>query len=233
MGRKKIRRLIQMAPHYSGLRPLGSQNKKITEAVILHFEEFEAIKLCDYEFLSQLEAAEVMNISRPTLTRIYENARRKIAIALIEGREIYFDEGDTQITEWNECKKCKIVFTTTAHSTKNCPFCEKINHENKTVIASDKDSLKSYTEGHFGRANWLCIYDNKTNSYEFIENPVITENNNAGSNLADILIALGTTIVIAGRFGSMAAKKFRSYEIQMIIPQTEINIHTLLKKIEQ
>ena len=35
-----------------------------------------------------------MNVSRPTLTRIYENARRTIAKALVEGKMIFIEGGN-------------------------------------------------------------------------------------------------------------------------------------------
>ena len=52
----------------------------------MYVEEFEAIYLCDHEGKLQAEAAESMGVSRPTLTRIYASARRKIADALVGGK---------------------------------------------------------------------------------------------------------------------------------------------------
>ena len=49
------------------------------------FDDTEAVRLLDYEGLMQEEAADRMNISRP-LTRIYENARKTIAQAFVEGK---------------------------------------------------------------------------------------------------------------------------------------------------
>jgi len=124
MGRQKKTRYIQMAPHFDGFAPLGCQQKKHLEPVILSFEEYEAINLCDYELLSQLEAACIMNVSRPTLTRIYESARRKVARALVEGCEICFEQGNVSIAKWYECEECAISFTITENSDTHCPFCK-------------------------------------------------------------------------------------------------------------
>lgn len=122
MARTKKTRLIQMAPHFSGFKPFGViyQNK---ETVIIHFEEYEALKLCDYEHLTQAEAAELMNISRPTLTRIYESVRKKIAIAFIEGLPIAFEGGNIDIAEWYKCDKCQTIFTLEAGKQRYCPLC--------------------------------------------------------------------------------------------------------------
>lgn len=124
MGRLKKVRHIQMAPHFRGFEPIGNQHKKSAEIASISFEEYEAINLCDYELLSQEEAAKAMNVSRPTFTRIYESVRRKIAKAFVEGSEILFEEGNSNIANWHECKKCNITFTTTVSSGAYCPFCK-------------------------------------------------------------------------------------------------------------
>ena len=62
--------------------------RSMIEEVILQYDEYEVIRLLDYEGILQEQAAEKMNISRPTLTRIYENARKTIAKAFVEGKMI-------------------------------------------------------------------------------------------------------------------------------------------------
>ena len=123
MGRTKKDRRIQMAPHFSGFKPQGVQCK-IGEDVFINFEEYEAINLCDYELLTQAEAAKLMNVSRPTFTRIYESVRRKIAKAFVEGSCIHFEGGNVAIANWYKCNHCKITFTLTENANKQCPFCK-------------------------------------------------------------------------------------------------------------
>jgi predicted DNA-binding protein (UPF0251 family) len=62
----------------------GVRGRKSNE-VILRLEEYEAIRLLDYQNLTQEQAAVHMDVSRPTLTRIYEEARNKVATAFVEG----------------------------------------------------------------------------------------------------------------------------------------------------
>ena len=125
MARNKKDRLIQMAPHFSGFKPQGVQNSTSTD-ICINFEEYEALKLCDYELLTHAEAAVIMNVSRPTFTRIYENVRRKIAKAFIEGCSIYFEGGNVTIGIWYKCSQCKITFSLAADALKNCPFCNTL-----------------------------------------------------------------------------------------------------------
>ena len=49
----------------------------------------------------------MMNVSRPTLTRIYDNARKTIARAFVEGKAIVIDGGNVDFGRmWFRCKKC-------------------------------------------------------------------------------------------------------------------------------
>lgn len=123
MARIKKKRLVQMAPSFGGFKPFGVLNEKRGK-VMINIEEYEALKLCDYEHLTQAEAAELMNISRPTFTRIYESVRSKIARAFIEGLPITYEGGDSLIAEWYTCDKCGIIFTLKNIGGKSCPLCK-------------------------------------------------------------------------------------------------------------
>lgn len=50
--------------------------------------ELEVLRLLDLEDLSQEEAGERMGVSRGTVWRLQKSARRKMALALTEGRRI-------------------------------------------------------------------------------------------------------------------------------------------------
>ena len=69
MPRKKRNRRIQVPPVIKGMSVYGVRGRKSNE-VILNIEEYEAIRLLDYQNLTQEEAAVFMDVSRPTLTRI-------------------------------------------------------------------------------------------------------------------------------------------------------------------
>ena len=97
------------------------------ESVVLLFEEFEAIRLADYEKLTQEEAAEKMNISRPTFTRLYDKARKNIAKAFVEGKAILI-QGGNFITDdyWFKCFDCNETMITL----KPVKSCRKCNSDN-------------------------------------------------------------------------------------------------------
>ena len=63
------------------------------EWVQLNLDEFEAIRLIDHLGLEQEQASCQMGVSRPTVTRIYAAARKKIADALVLGQALRIEGG--------------------------------------------------------------------------------------------------------------------------------------------
>lgn len=101
----KVRKLLT-PPLMAGFRPFGMPRNQ-GEVIKLTFEEFESIKLTNYDKLSQDEAASLMNISRPTFTRIYNKALQTIAAAFVEGRPINIEGGKGEFeTQWYRCNQC-------------------------------------------------------------------------------------------------------------------------------
>ena len=63
------------------------------EEVVLTLDELESLRLADLNGLYQEQAAEEMKISRPTFSRVVEQARRKVADALIHGKALRLEGG--------------------------------------------------------------------------------------------------------------------------------------------
>ncbi|MDP3435755.1 MAG: DUF134 domain-containing protein, partial [Bacteroidales bacterium] len=109
---------------FKGYRPIGLTDEH--QPILLNYEEYEAIRLSDYELLGHVQASSLMNVSRPTYTRIYESARRKIAQAFVLGKTIVFEGGKVYFdSEWYMCNCCNCFFN---HPQKEqdldeCPLC--------------------------------------------------------------------------------------------------------------
>lgn len=108
MSRPKCNRRICGIPDKNYFKPRGIPSSELTE-IVLTLDEYEAIRLADYERLYQEEAAGKMNISRQTFGRIIESAHKKIADVLIngkalkiEGGKVSLDKADLQISETNK-----------------------------------------------------------------------------------------------------------------------------------
>ena len=74
------------------------------EAVELTVEEYEALRLMDYLGLNQKEAAAQMGVARTTVQRIYAQARRKLAVFLVEGRPLQIGGGSYALCPQESCR---------------------------------------------------------------------------------------------------------------------------------
>ena len=94
-GRKKKIRLVQSMPKVVQFSPRGKAGRP--DEIELKIDQFEALRLADYLGYRQDEAAELMNISRPSFGRILREARGLIADALVNGKIIRIRIGDVQV----------------------------------------------------------------------------------------------------------------------------------------
>lgn len=124
-GRPRNIRKISFMPTVSGFRPYGENVKNSdNKCVFLFYEEYEALRLNDYEKHTHCESAAIMQVSRPTFTRIYMSAREKIAKAFIEGLRIVIEGGKVELDgNWYVCQKCKAVFSTEHGEAACCALC--------------------------------------------------------------------------------------------------------------
>lgn len=122
MSRPEICRKIACPPKMQGFKPFGIHCEE-AETVILTYEEYESIRISNYENKSQTEAANLMGISRPTFTRIHNKALTKLTKSLIEGKTLVIEGGNYEMsTKWYRCKKCNKIIEGIENHTKciNC-----------------------------------------------------------------------------------------------------------------
>ncbi len=92
MPRPCCLRQIGFRPCANFFKPTGIPFHEL-EQVTLALDEVEALRLADLNGLYQEQAAEQMKISRSTFSRIVEEARRKVADALIHGKALRLEGG--------------------------------------------------------------------------------------------------------------------------------------------
>ena len=89
--RPKKTRWVKCDPAERFFKP--QTKSKSLKVVVLTLDEFEAVRLLDYEGLSQIQAAERMHVHRSTVSRIATSARKKIMQSLVEIKELKVEGG--------------------------------------------------------------------------------------------------------------------------------------------
>lgn len=189
----KCRRICE-EPKYNSFAPLGVENP---EKCMISVDEYEAVRLIDLEKKTHQQCAELMGVSRVTVTDMYEKARFKIADSIANGKILYITGGNYRICEGsvNKCcgKRCKKL-----KSIKNLVVKKKGEGKMKVAVTYDNGEVFQ----HFGHTENFKIYN--------IEDKKITEANvvnTMGSGhgaLAGFLVENEVDTLICGGIGGGA-----------------------------
>lgn len=120
---------------------------------VLQLEEFEAIRLKDFDGLDQMEAAKAMGLSRPTYQRVLQAARQKVAAALVQGNHIFIQGGFYKMANRVfECQECHHVWEAPPCSEGGkhgyeieCPECSSLK---KIKLANGERHVCGGGQGH-------------------------------------------------------------------------------------
>jgi predicted DNA-binding protein (UPF0251 family) len=126
MARPPCCRRVSGKPAAAIFKPAGIP-MRLLEEVVMTLDEFEAIRLADFEGLYQDQASERMRVSRPTFGRIIEVARRKVAEAIILGKALKIEGGPVEV-EPNRplrCPACKNEWDGPINPPSGCPYCRQ------------------------------------------------------------------------------------------------------------
>jgi len=131
MPRPQKERKVHKPPFYTCFKPTGIAAKDLKQ-LTLSLDEYEAIRLADFYDMSQEEASEEMEISRPTFTRLIEAARKKMADFLINGKVLNLEGGNIHFkNNVIKCEDCGHMFTVSLkYDIKDCPNCKSSNITN-------------------------------------------------------------------------------------------------------
>ncbi len=127
------KRMILQPPQVKSFKPSGIPQRAL-QNIVMQVDEYEAIRLADYLGLEHQQAADQMQISRPTFTRLIERARNKMASALIEGKALLIEGGNVDfIYPLSRCKDCGETFQPNQNQpVDRCPDCGSENIEDLT-----------------------------------------------------------------------------------------------------
>lgn len=98
MARPPVCRFVLHQPPVMLFKPTGVPARTLAQ-IELGLDEFEALRLADYDGLYQEHAAEQMGVSRATFARLIETARRKVADMLLHGKALAIQGGPVMMSD--------------------------------------------------------------------------------------------------------------------------------------
>lgn len=106
MARPRKGRRVCMLPRCTSFSPKLAKTK---QTVTMAIDEYEAIRLIDWEGMTQEECAARMGVARTTVQAIYASARKKLAECIVNGIHLKIDGGDYQICDGrsHSCAGCR------------------------------------------------------------------------------------------------------------------------------
>ncbi len=124
MPRPRNERIVYEPPLFTEFKPVGIFGRDM-ERISLSLDEYEAFRLADLLGLSHEEASEEMEISRSTFTRMIEDARKKIARMIVEGKRLVIDGGSVHFRRnIIRCMACGHMFKIEMQAElSGCPQC--------------------------------------------------------------------------------------------------------------
>lgn len=175
-------------------RPVQNEDEK--ESIILNVDEYETIRLMDMEKFSQEQCSEFMQVARTTVQRIYENAREKLARAIVEGRPLRIEGGDVTLCDGKN-GNCGYdgCFKQQYHKQ-----YEKMKGDNIMRIAVTYENGEIFQ--HFGHTEQFKVYD--VDDGKIIASEVVDTNGSGHGALAGVLTALNANVLICGGIGGGA-----------------------------
>lgn len=192
MGRPRRCRKIGVIPEYRCFAP---EDVRSEETIDVTLDEYEALRLIDSCGYSQEEAAKQMDVSRTTVTAIYDSVRKKIAECLVYGKTLYI------VSDSSCCSKDACFINEDIGKGMELSheyFNEK--GENTMRIAVTFEDGKVY--GHFGHTKFFKVYD--TNDGKILESKIVDTSGSGHGAIAGLLKELDVDSVICGGIGGGA-----------------------------
>jgi uncharacterized protein len=131
MPRPRRNRFVYEPPLFTEFKPVGIAAKSLLRNR-LTLDEYEAVRLADYQGYSHEEAAAEMQISRSTFSRLVVVARKKIADSMVNGKALSIEGGNIHF-RYNiiRCLNCGNIFKIRINSALvRCPVCHSANLQN-------------------------------------------------------------------------------------------------------
>ena len=204
MARPCRQRRICSAPVYDKFYPGGVTGG---ETITLTLDEYEAIRLMDTEKLTHEQCAALMDISRTTVTEIYESARGKIADAIVNGKTLVISGGRYKFCNGSAAACCR------KHCIKAVPGPQTLPLKGDNIMRIAVTYENGNIFQHFGHTEQFKIYDVENGA---VVSEQIADTNGSGHGaLAGFLSSMGVDVLICGGIGGGAQNALASVGIKL------------------
>ena len=175
MPRRQRCRWISGYPDYWEFSP---EEQTADTPVVMTLDEFETIRLLDRLGLTQEQCAERMGVSRPTVTAIYDSARKKVAEALVDGKRLQLRGGSYQL-----------------HGQSAPNISQKGTNHMRIAVTYENGEIFQ----HFGHTKQFKLYD--VADGKIVTEQIVDTNGSGHGALAGFLKAAQADALICGGIG--------------------------------
>ena len=162
---------------------------------VMTMDEYEVIRIVDHDGRTHEQCSVQMDISRTTVTEIYESARRKLAEALIDGKRLRIEGGNYRMCNGSS-DACPYRRCTAR--TENAPIAKKGDKTMRIAVTYENGNIFQ----HFGRTEQFKIYDIEDG--KVVSAQVIGNGGTGHGALAALLAQNAVDALICGGIGGGA-----------------------------
>lgn len=191
----KIRRVCRM-PAYTHFYAGNLRAPEESQGLQLSIEEYEVIRLLDYQGLTQQEAATQMGAGRTTIQALYTQARRKLARFLVEGFPLTITGGSYQLCPGQGCQG-------------HVDGRKKGGHIMKIAVTYEDGQVFQ----HFGHTSQFKVYEVEQGAIVSAE--IVDTNGQGHGALAGFLLNGGVDVLICGGIGGGARNALAEAGIEL------------------
>ena len=177
-------------------------------SITLTVDEYEAVRLIDLMKCTHEQCAAQMDISRTTVTEIYESARTKIADSLIGGKTLVIAGGRYRLCDGTGPLCCHRCRRNAAQSPQQ--ITEKGEHIMRIAVTYANGQIFQ----HFGHTEQFKIYE--IDGDRIVASEVVDTNGSGHGALAGFLMQHGVNTLICGGIGGGAQQALAQAGIRLI-----------------
>ncbi len=206
MARPRKCRRICKEPAYDRFVPEGILCQDV---IVLSLDEYEVIRLIDLENRTHEQCARQMDVSRTTVTEIYQIARQKVADCIVNGKPLHIAGGSYKLCDGSAEGYCR----KTCRRNVSTAVCQGVQKKG----ANEMRIAVSYENGeifqHFGHTSQFKLYD--IESGEIVRTIIADMEGQGHGALTEFLDGVVADVLICGGIGAGAKNALQEAGIRL------------------